>query len=200
MVFDEFMRDKVAIVKPDGQKLDNVPASVSSKGITTFDQRLISGELAVEEGDVVLRELPNGLTERYLIMETGYMPEFQGIDAHYSMKVRKETAISKEKASFVGNVFNLTGSNVRVNLNSTDNSVNLMKSQNEAVFTDLRQAILGGVEGELQAKLLAGVTELEKAHQTPNFNVRFQEFMTVAANAITVVGPFLPALSKMLSG
>ena len=84
-MFSDVLLDKVSLVKEDGQRLDDISASVGSEMIVIQE---IS--LPVQEGDKIIRELPNGQTEIYLIIDTGYQREFYGVPAHYSMKVRKQ--------------------------------------------------------------------------------------------------------------
>jgi hypothetical protein len=69
------------------------------------------------------------------------------------------------------------------------------------VFVDLRQAVeKSGIGTEDQRTLLAGVDAMEKAHNMPGFIDRYKDFIALAANHMTIVAPFLPALSSLLSG
>jgi len=47
-------------------------------------------------------------------------------------------------------------------------------------------------------KLQEKVTELEKAQGTTGFMAQYQEFMALAANHMTILAPFIPALSQIL--
>ncbi|MEQ7872525.1 hypothetical protein ABDK56_00750 [Sphingomonas sp. ASV193] len=53
-------------------------------------------------------------------------------------------------------------------------------------------------DGETQAALLELVRELSETKGTPGFLNAYQRFMTAAANHVTVLAPFLPALAQML--
>jgi hypothetical protein len=69
------------------------------------------------------------------------------------------------------------------------------------VFIELRRAIEDSeVDSGARAQLLAGVGAMQKAQNTPSFIDRYKEFVALAANYMTIVGPFLPALSGLLSG
>ena len=88
--FNRMLNDVVSLIKVDGQRFDNIKALVDSKIIFISDSTL-----PIEEGDKFIRELPNGLVETFLVIDRGYYPKFGGIDAHYQVKVQKETAVSR---------------------------------------------------------------------------------------------------------
>jgi hypothetical protein len=115
----DFNNDRVTLVKSDGQvEKENIPALVAGDMIFTADQTLL-----LEVGDHLLRSLPNGLVEDYEITN----PKFFNIgsDSHFQINVRKAGA-PKEQATVIQGITNhFTGSNARVNINSTDNSINL---------------------------------------------------------------------------
>jgi len=65
---------------------------------------------------------------------------------------------------------------------------------------DLRKAI-NNVENEGdRVNLLAGLEAMEKAHKTPEFLTRYADFIRLAADHMTIVAPFIPALTALLSG
>jgi hypothetical protein len=67
------------------------------------------------------------------------------------------------------------------------------------VFADLRNAILGStVEKGHQAELLARVDAMENARKSGGFMQQYQEFIACAANHMTVIAPFIPALTALL--
>ena len=77
MPFSELTNDRLTFVKKDGTVVkSDVPATVSSKGITTFDVTL-----RVEIGDSFIRAFPNGLVENFIVDDPGYHTAFHGIPA-----------------------------------------------------------------------------------------------------------------------
>ena len=90
--FEDFMTDVISLVKNDGTRVDNIKARVSGNQIRTFDV-----SLPLEEKDIIERQLPNGRTESFLVLDAGYggghPPE---IPASFNIKVRKTTAIQDE--------------------------------------------------------------------------------------------------------
>lgn len=198
--FSDVMTDSLTLVKKNGERLEAVQANVSSTAITTFDQRLVEGPITVEEEDVMLRQLPNGLVERYVVLDTGFSNEIHGVEAHYSMKVRKETDIRAKDTTLSRNVFNFHGDNSRVNVNSQDYSSNVVNLNDESVFVELKTAVQNRVADEaLRNQLLNKIEELQNSKGTTLYVAKFQEFTTLAANVITIVGPFIPQLAAFLS-
>jgi ElaB/YqjD/DUF883 family membrane-anchored ribosome-binding protein len=90
--FRRTLRDTVSLIKANGQRYNNIKAFVQPNMIFIAD-----ASLPIEEGDKLTRELPNGLEESYLVLDRGYYSPVQGMDAHYQVKVRKETTISRRQ-------------------------------------------------------------------------------------------------------
>lgn len=98
------------------------------------------------------------------------------------------------------NVYNISGPNARVNINSTDSSVNIVTVEADRLFADLR----GTIEREVpspakQQELLQYVDELEKTQGSPAFLQRYQGFIAALADHITIFQAFLPALLQLIS-
>lgn len=114
----DFDKDQVTLVKPDGQIIkEDIPALVTGDMILTSDD-----SLPLEVGDHLLRKLPNGLVEDYEVIN----PKFYnvGSDSHFQIDVKK-AGMPKEQSSVVqGITAHFSGSNARLNINSTDNSTN----------------------------------------------------------------------------
>ena len=193
MSFDSLMRDKVTLIKKDGNRFENIRAFVQSDKIFTDDPAI-----PIEDGDVFERTLLNGIVERYTILDAGYRQGTGGIKSHYQSVVRKQTKIdlSTQPSPFV---YNLTGPNVRMNIQSIDSSTNLVEVEPTELFGRIRAAIDQSVQdGELLKKLQEKVTELEKTQGTPGFVARYKELMALAANHMTLLAPFIPALLQMM--
>ena len=127
----DFNKDRITLVKADGQVAkEDIPALVTGDMIFTADQ-----SLPLEVGDHLLRELPNGLVEDYEVTN----PKFYnvGSKAHFQIEVRKDGA-PKEQTSVIQGITNhFSGANSRVNINSTDNSINISADFSQAQLKDL---------------------------------------------------------------
>src|SRR5271163_3589189 len=95
------------LVKNDGQRFD-FKGSYSSKALVTFYRNLL-----VEDGDTVERTLPNGIVERFRVLDTGFHPGLGGtISPHYQMKVEKlgtPTPSLHASTGRVTNIYNVNG-------------------------------------------------------------------------------------------
>jgi hypothetical protein len=135
--------------------------------------------------------------EKYLVLDRGYVGSHGSFSAHYQVKVRKESAISVEQRTTT--IYNLTGTNPRVNVNSFDASVNVVTASLATIFEEIRKAITDNVrDASHQAEILSQVDKLEAAQDTPSFIDRYKDLVAVAADHLTLLTPFLPALTQML--
>ena len=193
MSFSSLMRDQVTLIKKSGDRVENIRALVQRDKIFTNDPAI-----PIEDGDVFERTLPNGIVERYDILDAGFMQGTEGTPPHYQSVVRKQTKIDPlAQPSQI--IYNLTGPNARVNIQSIDSSANVVEVEPAELFGRIRAAIDQGVQdGELLKKLQEKVTELEKTQGTPSFAARYKEFIALAANHITLLAPFIPALLQMM--
>jgi hypothetical protein len=117
----DFNKDKVTLVKADGTVAkESVPALVTGETIFTADK-----QLPVEVGDYILRDLPNGLVEKYEVRNPKYYDVGHGVGAHFQIVVARVGAPQAQATVVQGITNNFTGPNSRVNINSTDNSINL---------------------------------------------------------------------------
>jgi hypothetical protein len=101
--------------------------------------------------------------------------------------------------TFSGNLHagDVSGANARSYQGSADNSTNTAGD----VFQQVDGAIRSGVaDPQLQAELLALVREMRESQKTPAFTAAYQRFVTAAASHMTIVAPFLPALTGLLPG
>jgi len=190
-MFDDMMTDTLTLHGHTFQGL------VTSGKITTFES-----SLKVEEGDIIERAIENGRTEQYEVTDTGFVSSKLGIQAHYQMKVRKVTGrIATMQASApapVTHIYNVHGPNARINNQSVDQSQNVVGVNEAELFEKLKEAIRASVaETTQQQQLLHAIEEMAANTGKATFSEKFQQFMGFAANCMTVVTPFLPALAAL---
>jgi hypothetical protein len=195
MSFQSMTNNPFTLVKNDGRKTE-FRGLLSQKTLTTFNHNLL-----VEDGDIVERTLPNGTVERFQVMDTGFQAGLHGaIGPHFQMKIQKlgtPTSSFRAPAGNVTNIYNVHGPNARVNLQSVDSSSNIANIGEKELFDKIRSAIEAGVLGPQRDQMLSAVTELQTSAGTELFPDRFQQLLSVSANAMTVLGPFLPALGQL---
>lgn len=96
--------------------------------------------------------------------------------------------------------FHLHGPNSRVNMNSTDNSVNVTSLSNDKTFVQLREAAQSISDESERTKIISRLDDLETSRGTTGFLSAYQSFIGTVADHMTVFGPFIPVLTQMLSG
>lgn len=190
----QLMRDVVAIIKQGGQRFDNVRASVQ-RGKVIIDR----ADIPVEEGDLIERTLPNGVVERFVVEDRGYMSGGMSFGAHYQMKVRRDSTQSDARPVGV-TVYNVTGANARININSTDSSSNVINIAADELFAKIRETIhAASMPADRRDEALVAVAEMERTRGTSEYLTWYSKFVSALADHIALLGPFLPALTQFMS-
>ena len=178
----------VTVVAPDGTERCTVQAYFAGNVFIVED---MSADM--QPGDDLRRRLPNGKDDIFRIddpalFDTGHM------GAHYQVKVSRKGTFEQATGGYYVNV---TGTNSRVNIGSSDYSTNVVNSGD--VFGDMRQAINLGVNDEARrADIVAAIDAAEKAKGTGGFAAAYQSVVSVAADHLGLLLPFLPAFSALL--
>lgn len=194
MRFNRFPQDKLTLVKPNGSRIENVLGICSSDSIVIGDSLL-----PLEEGDHLERKLPSGLLEVYLVHDRGFYPKFHNIAAHYQAKVRKLTTMEIERRQ-KSHVISVHGNNARVNVNSTDNSNNMVISHEDDLFKVLAAEVERHVvDGSERNALLAAIDSMKDAQGKEQLLNGYQRLVAAAANHMTLIAPFLPSLAKLFA-
>ena len=146
---------------------------------------------------IISRNLPNGLVERYLVLDRGFFDTFHGIGAHYQVKVRKESSIQNTQNPPI--VYNLHGSNPKVNINSQDSSINITHITNENGFEQLKKAIEENI-AELKTRevYLKNLEDLQESVGSNSFLEKYQRFISTTADHISIIAPFIPFLTQLI--
>ena len=196
-IFGEFLNDRVTLVKKDGQRFENLSASVQPGLIFTDNPKI-----PIEDGDQFERQLPSGIVEVFTVVDSGFQQGLDIISAHYQSKVRKNTAESPRSPRPTAEpqvAYNLIGSNARVNIQSSDSSTNVVSVESAVLFDDLRETIReSSLDSTVEQQLIQNVEAMQSAVGTKKFAEHYGEFIAAAADHMTLVAPFLPALAQML--
>lgn len=86
--FLEMCRDEVHVLKQDGRRLGPYQAKVQPTALRCYDTTL-----DVDEGDAIWRELPNGKTETYKVLEVTYNQGLHGIPPSHLLTIRKDASL-----------------------------------------------------------------------------------------------------------
>ena len=193
MVFDQLARDIVSIIKPTGDKIDNIKANVQPNIIFINDKTLI-----LEDGDRIARILPNGLIENYIVLENGFYHGGNGLPGGYQAKVRKETSSNQTNSSpALTNIYNIEATNSNINLNPNNSHINNTIYGN-SVFSKIREEINSKIDDEdLKTKVMHLLSEMEQSTGSSSFTAKYSAFISALANHVAIIAPFIPALATM---
>lgn len=182
------------LIKRDGAVIDGLRTVGIQKGEVTFFRE----DVDFEEGDTLERQLPHGKTEIYVIEDVHYAAKLHAIPAHYTLAV-SNVAKPKPVPAPRAVTYNLYGPNSRVNNHSTDHSHNVVGIDPGDLFKKVEEALAGAVAElhELEG-LKQQLAEMRANQGKPTFAATYVRFMEIAADHMTVLTPFLPALAQLL--
>lgn len=125
MFDNDILNDRIVLRKNNGWVSKPVRANVQSKLILIADT-----SLPIEEGDKIIRALPNKLTETYIVIDRGFNNGIDTIPSHYQVKVEKENVHNKKDThSSVNNFYgNITNSQIQQNVRNSNQTMNTNES------------------------------------------------------------------------
>jgi hypothetical protein len=115
-------------------------------------------------------------------------------------KARVQSArVAPHKESSVNQIFNVHGPNARVNIDSTDNSTNVVHQG--VPFEEIRKSIEAGVaDADERTTMLTALADLQSASDQESGSKRYQAFIASAHHHMALLGPYLPALGHWVHG
>jgi hypothetical protein len=151
--------------------------------------------LSAMKQDNVLRNGP--------VQQVHFLPQLeQNVGLHPNeVRTRIERARLRKKAEANTSikVYHVSGNNNRWLENSEDHSVNVVTQSSDQIFANLRQEIESQIPaGEQRTEILERLSALEQAQNSPSFAARYTQFIAAAANYVTIITPFIPALTEIL--
>jgi len=180
--------DDIDIVAPDGTVRSRVKGYYSGKQFIIDDM-----SVDVRVDDEIRRLLPNGREEAFRVTD----PKFYDgpFGKHYQVSISRPQNFAPHQG---GNYsINVAGANSRVNIGSSDSSINVA---NENVVENIRQALGTAVEdAQHREELERLLSHIATAKDKGSFTAAYQQFITSAANHMTILAPFLPALTNILT-
>lgn len=145
------------------------------------------------------RQFPQGLPLSAKAMYPQLVGQNVSVNAAWIKTQIDRRRFMAKKKDAPTTAYYVQGENARVNVNSTDHSVNIVMKSTEEFFGTIRQRIESGIpEGEEQRKVLDALTTLQESHGKPSFAQRYTEFIAIAADYVTLLTPFIPQLTQML--
>ncbi|MGA8026646.1 MAG: hypothetical protein WB992_05830 [Bryobacteraceae bacterium] len=98
----------------------------------------------------------------------------------------------------IAETINFQGPNSRITVNGNDNSSNAVSTSTYQLFEELREKAALIANDQDRAMILTRIDELERTRSPNGFLGAYKAFMASLSDHITVFGPLLPALTRML--
>ena len=192
-MFQNFPQSDLDIVAPDGTLRARTKGIVHREKITLPDTSIV-----ILVGDEIRRTLPNGTEETFTVIDPTYHQAFHTIPAHFDVKIQRKGNFPKGTGGHY--TIHVSGANSRVNLHSIDNSNNTLHASGD-VFSNASDALRRAVSDHQElAHLTQLLDEMKNSSEDKGHYLSvYQKFVTAAANHMTVLAPFIPALTSLLS-
>jgi len=135
MPFSKLMTDVVSLIKKNGDRTDDIQASVQDKLI------FINGlNILIEPGDLIYRKMSNGAEETYKVIDPGFHEKFHMIHAGYQIKHKKLGLPEARKAIkniTYNNTVNIHGDNKGIAVSGNKNNSTMEDTEFSKNFTQL---------------------------------------------------------------
>ncbi len=185
--FLQLANTKVMLIDKAGKEYGPFQSTCSNTKATLW-----MSELPVEEGDKLVKLLPEGAMHYFTIQECKYVSGFYSIPQHFVLMIHKDNSIVPTSGH--STVVHNSGQNSRFNLNSVNTSSNIILEN--SIFLKLRETLNQHIaDKETVDKLTKLVNAMEQSKNTPAFTDRYAEFVQNAANHMTILAPFFPLLA-----
>ena len=193
--FNKTLNETVAIIRESGDKHENVPALVTSKKIIISEVTI-----SLSSGDRIVRSLPSGQVESLIVTNAHLTKGRGGIPDFYSIEYVREGTQQHSGQLPTLSVHVEDSPQARVNLYSADHSTNVMKTQPEEVFSEIRELLTKSVADSNEIDLLfERVEDMERNLGKDSFTESYKDFISAAAAHMTILAPVLPALATLLT-
>lgn len=160
MHFDSVMNDRVSLVKKDGTVIKEDIKALVSKGKIMISDAL----LPIEIGDHLLRKLPNGLVEDYIVEDPNFNAGVHGIKPFFNAHVRRSDLAPAQSSNIIHTITaNISGPNSRLTI-GTDNSVNTsseISTLQVASFLEQLKPVMSTLPQDLRDKLVGPMADIE---------------------------------------
>ncbi len=159
-MLDNMLEDRLTLVKQDGTiAKEQIPALVMKGKIQIHDFTI-----PIEVADHLLRNLPNGFVEDYIVDD----PVLQSGLGHkfYTVHVRRSSSPAAQQRAAIQNITNnFHGANSRVNIASTDNSINIsgeISAEKAQAFLAQLKPVIAGLPEPQQTEIKGQVALLDE--------------------------------------
>jgi hypothetical protein len=184
---DEQVEESVTLLKKNGQRVPGIKAAVRAKMIFIPDDAVL-----IEEGDRFTRRTPDGTEERFLVRERGFCPKTGLLPAHYQVKVEQESGAFPNPSTGPASTFPGAAGHAAA-------AGQLGRMAPKDLFQEVRKVIISNLTKDDYPRWIKAVDEMEKSLETPLYVHAYRRFIALAADRITLIAPYIPPLSSLLT-
>jgi hypothetical protein len=188
-MFDQFMNDKIALIKKSGETFPNIKAMVEKNMI-----HIPTANIPVEDGDTIQRKLPTGIIEEYIVVDAGYTAAFMNFDAHYQVKVEKKTATQKRTVTNINNFHHVNVHPQGRITTGDDFSQNHQTYNSGEIFSQMLDVIQG--LGPKSAEAGRAIQEMASAKDKASFGTAYQRLMGLVGSSVDIALKLMPLIEK----
>ena len=192
MGLSSLLTDNVSLLKKDGATVNGIKASVQADEIS-----IIRSDILIQSGDLIQRKMSNGGEETFEVIDPGFHEKFHSIPAGYRMRVKK-LGIPESQDVVKAFSINVVGNDSKVNVHSTDNSINVRIDNSEIIqcLHDIRRAIedanLSNEERKSAKEVVDVVeTQVQSGHPSKSVVSTLLKSLPLAANVAVIVAKLL---------
>lgn len=176
----------ITLKKSNGKEVPNVKAFIQSKTAFFSDK-----DLPIEVGDIIEHIRSPELIDEYEILDFSNLP----IGPYsYQADIKRKSPHSSDKTEKPSTVYNF-GNQSRVNINSEDNSINILNNPDFQKFEGLRKIITDNIHDENEKEMLIeNVNELQECYGESSFKEKCSQFIDKLERHPVIIG----VVSKLL--
>ncbi len=190
---DGFGKTKFKVIKVDGLNFE-MDAVEGEKGKEVHVDHDDIKPNVIEDGDILEAIYGNGTKKKYIVIDPGFYDEDCGFPAHYQIQIKPYNNAS---TTHIPHSINNTNGTLIINQNSP--SANISVLQDLSIFSELSEKIKTENSIDNKKELLALVEQMKNnANNKTTFAQHYGQFISFAANHMTILAPFLPLLAKHL--
>lgn len=161
---------------------------------TTHALKILHNDPLPESLDEVRKEIDYFANEQ--LTTHPHTSEWDWAGKRLTLLQHKENVMVREASTAV---YILSGAGARVNVNSADNSVNTISISEADVFPKLRSEIEAKVTDSLRRQqIIEKLGELEQSKGSSSYAAKFRDFVSFAADIMTIIYPFIQPLSALI--
>lgn len=181
-------KDKIVIKKTNGETYACNHATIQKTKAFIY-----CGEIPLDEFDIIIHEIQEGYKKEYVVTNAGYYNE-RNIGPHYQADIEPKAVFDKKQKETLINDITISGNNPKVNINSIDNSINLISIPFNEIYEKLNE-----IEDEnIRNDSIRCLKELEESKDSETYKSKYVEFINILSSHMSIIAPFIPILTQFL--